>query len=370
MPKSSLGAALRKIISRLLLVILGFILAVIGLELALSVVNVPNRFALNQQLSAQWESDDELLLHLKPNLNLPVTAHPEFQYTVNTNSDGLRDEPFEGTFDIAAIGDSFTFGFGVEEPDAWPTRLEQLSSMRVANLGWAGWSSYVYPTTIRRHAIPLQTRIWVWAFFMNDLTESAGAADFIESGQRDFKSANYQEPPFPFNLKSFGAIMAFANPEYRLLPGSGDKLFNNGELQMLLSHYAWINSDPANPDVVRGWELTETALAEAQQLAAEQDAAILLVFIPAREHVYWPIIQNEMPDVDVAQLDSAAARLEQMADDHSIAFLNLLPGLRAEAEQGQMLYFPADGHWNAAGHELAARLIYERLVDEGLLNAS
>lgn len=362
MQKSGIGAALRKIAARLLLVFLGLVLAIGALEVALSIVNVPNRFALNQQLAAQWESDDDLLLRLKPNLNLRVTAHPEFQYTVITNSDGLRDEAFEGAFDIAAIGDSFTFGFGVEEPEAWPARLENISGLRVANLGWAGWSSYVYPTTIKRYAIPLQTRIWVWAFFMNDLTESAGAAAFIESGRQDFKTFNYQEPPFPFNLKSFGAMMAFANPDYRLLPGSGDKLFDNGEWQMLLSRYAWINSDPSNPDVQRGWELTEAALAEAQQLAAQHDARILLVFVPAREHVYWPVIRDEMTGVNVEQLDSAAARLAQMADDSEIAFFNLLPGFRAEAEQGHMLYFPADGHWNPAGHELAARLIYERLL--------
>jgi len=45
----------------------------------------------------------------------------------------------------------------------------------------------------------------------------------------------------------------------------------------------------------------------------------------------------------------------------------LLPGFRAEAEQGHMLYFPADGHWNAAGHQLAARLIHDYLIETNLL---
>ncbi|HLV34591.1 MAG TPA: hypothetical protein VKY59_05750 [Spirillospora sp.] len=79
------------------------------------------------------------------------------------------------------------------------------------------------------------------------------------------------------------------------------------------------------------------------------------------------MIKDEMPGVAVEQLDSAAARLAQIAADNGIAFLNLLPGFRAEAEQGHMLYFPADGHWNAAGHQLAARLIHDYLIETNLL---
>jgi hypothetical protein len=32
-----------------------------------------------------------------------------------------------------------------------------------------------------------------------------------------------------------------------------------------------------------------------------------------------------------------------------------------------MLYFPSDGHWNEAGHELAAQLIFEFLLAEDLI---
>jgi oligoribonuclease NrnB/cAMP/cGMP phosphodiesterase (DHH superfamily) len=49
--------------------------------------------------------------------------------------------------------------------------------------------------------------------------------------------------------------------------------------------------------------------------------------------------------------------------------LDLTPTFRQRAAQGEQLYFRLDGHWNAAGHALAADLIYEYLAAQGLLPA-
>ena len=358
------------VISRALLIILGMLFALLVVEIGLRIVPIPNRFTLMERLERQWESDDELLMRLKPNLDMRVYGHPEFSYRVRTNPDGLRDEPFEGDFDIAAIGDSFTFGFGVEEAESWPARLEARSGARVANLGWAGWNSYVYPAAIRRYAVPLQTHIWLWAFFGNDLPESAGAEAFLASEKTDYKGwvEESNRLTFPLNLRVFQLAAALINPELFLLSDSGDRIFEDGELRMRAGRYAWDVSDPNHPEVQRGWELTEAALIEAQGLAAQHDATLVVVFVPCREHVYWPYIKGLMKDVDIQQLDDVEARLRAFCEAHGIAYLNLLPGFQSQAMKGEILYFPADGHWNVAGHELASQIIYDMLLREELLS--
>ncbi len=56
-------------------------------------------------------------------------ATNEFSYTVRTNALGLRDREIppkrRDTFRIIAIGDSYTYGWGVEIEDAWLRRLEE-----------------------------------------------------------------------------------------------------------------------------------------------------------------------------------------------------------------------------------------------------
>jgi len=362
--------ALPKAVTTLLLIGFGLIMGLIVLEIFLRIMPMPNRFAFERQSIEQWESDDELLLHLKANLNLTITGHPEFRYTVRTNAAGLRDDPFEGPQDIAAIGDSFTFGLGVENDQSWPQRLETLSGHSVANLGWAGWNSYVYPAALRRHAIPLQSQIWLWAFFANDLPESAGAEAFITSGKTDYKAEAARDSELPplLQLRTVQLLAVLAQPDLALLANSGQP-FEQGSLKMRISDYPWRMTDPADPEVERGWQLTADALAETAQLAAENGAQVMVIFIPAREHVYWQNIATAMLEQDVAQLDDAAARLGEIAAANGFAYLNLLDGFRQRAENGELLYFPSDGHWNVAGHELAAQLIDDALRSQGWLGS-
>jgi hypothetical protein len=88
---------------------------------------------------------------------------PEFVYEVETNSLGFRDREFStarsSAYRIVALGDSFTYGWGVAAGESWPKRLEaNLDTLKVpveiANLGvpGAGPADYAH---IAQRAIPM-----------------------------------------------------------------------------------------------------------------------------------------------------------------------------------------------------------------------
>ncbi len=367
------GGKATVVLGRITLVVLGIGFSLVVVEIVLRIFPVPNRFTLQERLEQQWQADEKYLLRLKPNLDMQIYGHPEFSYTVRTNSDGLRDEPFEGDFEIAAIGDSFTFGFGVEEDQSWPAQLQSMSGIRVANLGWAGWNSRVYPQAIEEFAIPLNTHIWLWAFFLNDLPESAGADDFLSSGEPDYlewinkKGQGSADLSFPFNMRTTQLVAAIFNPELFLLPGSGSTIFEDDVFRMRVSSNSWDVSDPQSPLVQRGWDLTEIALQRGSELAREHNATLMVIFIPSREHVYWPYIKTALPNFDIHQLDQVESRLSEICQDQNIAYLNLIPAFREMADSGEMLYFPSDGHWNADGYRLAAEIVFNSLFEQGLI---
>jgi hypothetical protein len=353
-----LSQRMQGLLVRLLLIAFGFAFGFIILEVGLRLFPAPNRYAYLRQSLALWQSDDNLLMHLLPNLDVTFTGHPEFRFALHTNADGLRDDALTTPQDVVVIGDSFTFGLGVEDSEAYPARLEAISGLRVANLGWAGWNSYVYPAALRRHALTLGARVWVWAFFVNDLPESASAERFITGDGQGYKEQSEAHNLPTFFMQS-RAVEFFASVLRRdlLLPQDAGQPFDDGNLQMYVSPYPFYQSDPANTDVQRGWQLTEIAAREIADLANAAGAQVLVVFVPAREHVYWDAIHTALPDFDVTQLDGVATRMGEIASANGFGYLNLLDGFHAEADDGDMLYFRTDGHWNAAGHDLAARLI-------------
>ena len=87
----------------------------------------------------------------------------EFSYTVQTNSLGFRDREFTlkktAKTRVLAIGDSFTFGYGVNGDQAWPKVLEARlraagNDLEIANLGRPGSSPRGY-AIVAEKAIPL-----------------------------------------------------------------------------------------------------------------------------------------------------------------------------------------------------------------------
>ena len=70
----------------------------------------------------------------------PGWTGDEFEAPVAINSKGLRNPevPYEkpaNTYRILALGDSWTFGFRMNEPDAYPRQLERLLQADAASRG-------------------------------------------------------------------------------------------------------------------------------------------------------------------------------------------------------------------------------------------
>jgi hypothetical protein len=127
-------------------------------------------------------------------------------------------------------------------------------------------------------------------------------------------------------------------------------------------------------------------------------ARFLLVYIPSKEHVYLPYLEDAetlrrvYADVPTLALDEAgylqfttlpatreltlrymddqASLLADFAEDQDVAFLNLTSAFQEEAGTGAELYYPFDTHWNQRGHDLAAQTIASYMEQMALATAS
>jgi hypothetical protein len=107
--------------------------------------------------------------------------------------------------------------------------------------------------------------------------------------------------------------------------------------------------------------LTERLILATRDEARRQGAQFTLVSIPSGAQVHdqarvrrpgwerWESLRG-------FSLEEPERRLAKLAEAEGIDFVPLLPAFRAEAERtGAPLHIRWSGHWNAAGHALAAR---------------
>lgn len=150
--------------------------------------------------------NDQIIFDLRPNLDV------RFQRAqVHTNSCGMRGpeisiEKPPGTYRIALLGDSFTFGWGVEQDQSFAARMEQTLNRgaapgvnyQVLNLGVPGYSTFQEVARFQELGLDFSPDAIVVFFVENDygppfFIRDMGSDSQILSLQRFMASREDQE---------------------------------------------------------------------------------------------------------------------------------------------------------------------------------
>jgi lysophospholipase L1-like esterase len=141
------------------------------------------------------QSDPGLVWTLKPNMkgvrfcgdaSTPF-ARAVVDCTVSTNELGFRSPPLQqtksgGGIRILALGDSTTFGLGVEQEESWPGRLQEIldpgrTAIEVINAGICGYSSVQGLVFLRDKCLALSPDVVIVTFSWNDSQYWGGVSD-------------------------------------------------------------------------------------------------------------------------------------------------------------------------------------------------
>ena len=121
----------------------------------------------------------------------------EFDTTLTGNSTGLRDD--EASLDgpeVIVLGDSFAFGWGVEQEEAFPQVLERTTRLKVLNAAMSSYGTARQMILLERLDVSA-TRAVVVQYFMNDYSENRA---FVDAG---FSLAVTPETDFVDSVRRF-----------------------------------------------------------------------------------------------------------------------------------------------------------------------
>jgi lysophospholipase L1-like esterase len=334
-------------------------------------------------------------------------ATEEFSYQARINNLGFRDRDFavrrSPARRVLAIGDSFTYGWGVDGEDSWPKVMERELrrgglDIEVANLGAPGAGPREYAALAER-AIPLlrPDLVVVGMLQADDLFQAAEStverpAPASEKLLRAFRALypNLMQMVSPADTKQvhvskeelretwkkqvkdfLGQMTAAEKTRFENLPSQVRAAYrtgglNPGLLYMAMRHGEFlIDTCDAGGKGRRGIEETAKELAKIRRYAERAHADLLVVPVPYRAYVSRRD-QAEMAALGFHVEDGMVLWttpdevIQEACRGAQVQFLSVTAEFRARGRANE-LYFQWDGHLNQAGHgafgELAGRMV-------------
>jgi len=308
--------------------------------------------------------------HLEQPHRTGVFTGQDFKASYHTDGYGFRNPwPWPDRADIVVLGNSLTFGYGVEDDQAWPAVLAQsLWPHRVLNLGLMGASPQQYGRVYETFGTLLHPKVVVVGLFGVEALRAAALFDrWWQAGRgsnfrlwREFGNLHFHlAQPLDalqhlFRRYSYVYHVARTVTSMWEQPSSKAFWFVGGRRLHLVPRRLVEGIAMLRPDR-RAFQLVLQALEGIQTSAQAHGAQALFVFQPSKEEIYLPLLGEKAPDLSRV--------LRQTLVQRGLVCLDLAPLLQQWAAKGEQLFLAADRHPNARGYALIAQRVLRHLAD-------
>jgi lysophospholipase L1-like esterase len=318
------------------------------------------RMALYRSTDGMFIADSELLFKIRPNYDA-VVDHPDYHVRVKTglNLDGIgfRGGSLGGPAWAVAVGDSFTFGVGVEQEDTWVYLLAKALGREIANLAIPAQGPAQYTRVLKHYGFAIRPKLVFYGFYFNDLD---AANRFYRMKRTLIPVSRYlRQYSALYNLvtESRPSVAADQPPTPQDAPSV---TADDGAEQIRRT------LERQNRNFEQRWQVTVKELDEALRVSQEAKIELVMLYLPSRWEISWDAIKarNRLPDS--LDIDRLRRTVVEYCGARKIACLDLTPVLKHEARQGKELYFPVDGHWNQQGNRIVAEALQKFLTAKGL----
>jgi hypothetical protein len=357
---------LKSVLFKIIGVILGLLVALVIAEVAVRLISPqevgPVRFACDPRLGTIPVPGQ------KGRRDLPGVFH----FTYSNNSLGWRGSReyrvgAHRNCRVLFLGDSFTYGIGVNDNQTFAARVEKLlraeiPGLEVMNAGCPGKGTDYALKCFQTVGRTFHPNLTVLCFFCNDFQDNA-RGEYYNVGQGGVLT--------PKAIKCGGGVKNLLNhlPGYNWLISwsQAANLIKQAGVNFLVNRAKKHPGAGAGEVVTyqpglhgyadrRNQALTGIYL---KNLAArvKQDGGELIMF-------YIPISQEVIDYRRTQALSTDELALQRLAADNHIMLWSLTPLLAHSGQPIDRLYYK-EGHWTAAAHELAARFM-SREIDNRL----
>jgi hypothetical protein len=304
--------------------------------------------------------------------------------TIETDSVGLRSPSHSEmeTAEVLVMGDSFTFGLGVEGKDRYGVLIGEMSDKNTyisgTNNGWAP-PHYLKYFLLNKELTP--QRIIVGLYLGNDLWTDIRETIFLDGPEFDFE--------VPFRTVNEAGVLVnskpLANPVlewFRRNSAFAQWLFNR---LVTAGYQSWFEfkAGPGREPIIPNWfnpesldrgEATPEAVKSFSYLpliekACQErnpDCTLHVLLIPQDFLVYDERNAHTRLTPEEAKSARNGSRsivtyAKELCAEMKLDCFNPISKLRATPSEGADTYIPEDHHWTADGHQIVAESLCDHL---------
>ena len=348
----------RGILINLSLIVISILFALFLSEIVLRFIDL-NPLYVSPERERFWKYDSLLGWAHQPGQEA-VFETPQFRIVVGINEKGLRDredlyERENDTERVLVLGDSFAWGYGVEESERFSQHLEKALDVEVINAGVSGYSTDQELLWYRNEGTKYETDLVILVLAGNDVGDN----------DRQLVSTIYYKPKFVIEegeLVPIGYPVPKTSPQgrfiYSLSQRSSLAYFLVQRYFDLLSIYssAKVDADQENSPVTginaekEPFKLTIALIDEMRSIAESRKAKFMIVATDR----WWNSPSEETYEDFIDTLQT---------EGFLVLDVESMPGFDPE----EML-IPDDGHWSQAGHKFVSEKIKVLIETHQLLS--
>jgi lysophospholipase L1-like esterase len=354
--------------------VLLFTSCTIALILAEGVLRIFAPQIIDLKINKQWlDEDRELGFVPKKNVHSRMVKPSQFDAVLNTNSIRVRgkseyviNKPSD-TIRILFLGDSFVFGWGVNDNETLPAQLEKTLTengyhVEIINAGVYSYDTAHYYRWNRRFAA-LKPDLTILGYCLeNDSIVSR----LPPNNNAIIKKRNpARNNPFAINyiyyfikenilLKSH-LLKLIREQLYLHFPNIRSILFNfglNDKRNIFLTEYPEYLSKEI--------ELVTTNLNTLKNDVISFKGKLLILFVPLREQIYFANAINRFRSFDIMKPNMTLA---EICKKNEIDYFDPIHSLTTESKKyKEHFYFQTDPHFSPLGNQVLAKDLFQFLI--------
>jgi len=341
----------------------------VSLLLTLIVIEIVLRFAWPQIFLPHppgiYSPDEDIGFVLTPSFKGEFRG-AEFHVSVKINKSGLRGKELrplaKNSVRILCLGDSFTWGWGTNDNEAYPAVMEgflqkryPLLDVQVLNAGVAAYGTDEELEFLKKQGEHLKPNLVIVQFFAgNDFDDNilpANRSYEIRDGML-YQINNAEEGKKPVWL----SIVNWLKQKSHLFHLVSERI---GYLAMRAGLLTELERSSSKYFTEADGERATDLLVKIANVAGQLGAKTLFVFVPDKPQ----ILSRPIEPLRAATTVQAAAEIT------NAPWIDLTPELVKRIDN-EDVYFAQDAHWTPKGHEWVAQVLTEQICDLGLLDVA